>query len=82
MNIPINEEYDDLPTLYWISKLHKNPDREMYIAGYNKNNVIRSFFCKYNNLFFMKKRHTLVWLFILKYRLDEALTHNFSLLNA
>jgi hypothetical protein len=33
MNIPINEEYDDLPTLYWIPKLHKNPYREMYIAG-------------------------------------------------
>ena len=33
MNIPINEEYDDLPTLYWIPKLHKNQNKERYIAG-------------------------------------------------
>jgi hypothetical protein len=23
MNIPINEEYDDLPTLYWKPELHR-----------------------------------------------------------
>jgi len=33
MNIPINDDYDDLFTLYWIRKLHKNPYRERYIAG-------------------------------------------------
>jgi hypothetical protein len=32
MNIPINEEYDDLSTLYWIPKLHRNPYRERYIC--------------------------------------------------
>jgi hypothetical protein len=32
MNIPINEEYDDLSTLYWIPKLHRNPYRERYIT--------------------------------------------------
>jgi hypothetical protein len=31
MNIPINEEYDDLSTLYWIPKLHRNPYREKAI---------------------------------------------------
>ena len=33
MNIPINEEYDDLHTLYWITKLHQNTYIERYIAG-------------------------------------------------
>jgi hypothetical protein len=33
MNIPIDEEYDDLPTLYWIPVLQINPCRERYIAG-------------------------------------------------
>jgi hypothetical protein len=33
INFPINEEYDDLPALYWIPKLHKNPYRERYIVG-------------------------------------------------
>ena len=33
MNIPIDEEYDDLSTLYWIPVLHMNPCRERYIAG-------------------------------------------------
>jgi hypothetical protein len=33
MNIPINEEYDDLSTLYWIPKLHRNPYRERYITS-------------------------------------------------
>ena len=33
MNISINDDYDDLFTLYWIRKLHKNPYRERYIAG-------------------------------------------------
>jgi hypothetical protein len=32
MNIPINEEYNDLPSLYWILRLHKNPYRERYVA--------------------------------------------------
>jgi hypothetical protein len=32
MNILINEEYDDLSTLYWIPKLHRNPYRERYIS--------------------------------------------------
>jgi len=27
MNISINEENDDTPTLYWIPKRHKNPYR-------------------------------------------------------
>jgi hypothetical protein len=33
MNIQINDDYDDLFTLYWIRKLHKNPYIEKYIAG-------------------------------------------------
>ena len=33
MNIPINDDYDDLFTLYWIRKLYKNPYIEKYIAG-------------------------------------------------
>jgi hypothetical protein len=33
MNILINEEYDDLSTLYWIPKLHRNPYRERYITS-------------------------------------------------
>ena len=33
MHIPINEEYDNLSTLYWISKLHRNPYRERCIAS-------------------------------------------------
>jgi len=33
VNIPINAENDALPTLYWISNIHKNPYREGYIAG-------------------------------------------------
>ena len=28
VNIPINAENDALPTLYWISNIHKNPYRE------------------------------------------------------
>jgi hypothetical protein len=32
MNISINEENDDTPTLYWIPKRHKNPYRETYVA--------------------------------------------------
>lgn len=31
-NIPINEENDDLPTLYWIPKLNKNQHTEKNIA--------------------------------------------------
>ena len=30
MNILINEEYDDLPTLYYILTLHNNSHRERY----------------------------------------------------
>jgi len=30
MNIPINEENDELPTLYWIPKLNKNQQSKMY----------------------------------------------------
>ena len=33
MNIPFNNDYDDLPTLYWITKLHKNSYSEKYTAG-------------------------------------------------
>jgi hypothetical protein len=32
MNIPINEEYDDLHTLYWITKHLQNTYIERYIA--------------------------------------------------
>jgi hypothetical protein len=32
MNIPINEEDDDLPILYWIPNLHPNPRRKLFIA--------------------------------------------------
>jgi len=35
MNILINEEYNNLPTLYWIPKNHKNPYRERYIACFS-----------------------------------------------
>ena len=36
-NIPVNgtEEYE-LPYLYWIPKLHKNPYKQRYIAGSSK----------------------------------------------
>ena len=33
MNIPINEEYDDLHTLYWITKHLQNTYIERYIAA-------------------------------------------------
>jgi hypothetical protein len=33
LNIPSGKESDDLPYLYWISKLHKTPCKERYIAG-------------------------------------------------
>jgi hypothetical protein len=32
MNNAINLKYDNLPSLFWIPKLHKNPYRERYIA--------------------------------------------------
>ena len=31
--ISLPEEYIDLPKLYWIPKLHKNPYKQRYIAG-------------------------------------------------
>ena len=31
--IPLSEEDIDLPKLYWIPKLHKNPYKQRYIAG-------------------------------------------------
>ena len=31
--IPLSEEDIDLPKLYWIPKLHKNPYNQRYIAG-------------------------------------------------
>jgi hypothetical protein len=34
--ITINEEDYDLPSLYWIPKLHKNPYKQRYIAGSTK----------------------------------------------
>ena len=33
LNIPSGEESEDLPYLYWITKLHKTPYKERYIAG-------------------------------------------------
>jgi hypothetical protein len=33
LNIPSGKESEDLPYLYWISKLHKTPYKERYIAG-------------------------------------------------
>ena len=33
LNIPSGKEAEDLPYLYWISKLHKTPYKERYIAG-------------------------------------------------
>lgn len=33
MNILINEEYNDLSTLYWIPTLHRNTYRERYITS-------------------------------------------------
>jgi hypothetical protein len=42
MNIPINEEYDDLSTLYWIPKLHRNPYRERYITSPSTEALLRS----------------------------------------
>ena len=32
-NIQMKEEHKELPYLYWIPKLHKNPYKERYIAG-------------------------------------------------
>ena len=33
LNIPSGKEFEDLPYLYWIPKLHKTPCKERYIAG-------------------------------------------------
>ena len=33
LNIPSGKESEDVPYLYWISKLHKTPYKERYIAG-------------------------------------------------
>ena len=33
MNNLINEEYNDLPTLYWIPRLRNNPYRERHITS-------------------------------------------------
>jgi hypothetical protein len=33
LNIPSGKESEDLPYLYWMSKLHKTPCNERYIAG-------------------------------------------------
>jgi hypothetical protein len=41
MNIPINEEYDDLSTIYWIPKLHRNPYRERYITSPSTKALLR-----------------------------------------
>ena len=41
MNIPINEEYDDLSTIYWIPKLHRNPYRERYITSSSTEALLR-----------------------------------------
>jgi hypothetical protein len=41
MNIAINEEYDDLSTLYWIPKLHRNPYRERYITSPSTEALLR-----------------------------------------
>ena len=40
MNIPINEEYNDLSSLYWILRLPKNPYRERYIADSSTRSAI------------------------------------------
>jgi len=37
MDIPINQEHDDLPILYWISNLHKTIYREKYMMVPNNN---------------------------------------------
>ena len=34
--IPKNQDQFDLPYLYWIPKLHKNPYKQRYIAGSSK----------------------------------------------
>ena len=33
VNIPLSSKSEDLPYLYWIPKLHKNPYKQRYIAG-------------------------------------------------
>ena len=33
VNIPLSSKSEDLPCLYWIPKLHKNPYKQRYIAG-------------------------------------------------
>ena len=33
LNIPSGKEFEDLPYLYWIPKLHKTPYKERYITG-------------------------------------------------
>jgi hypothetical protein len=35
-NIATNQDQFDLPYLYWIPKLHKNPYKQRYIAGSSK----------------------------------------------
>jgi hypothetical protein len=41
MNILINEEYDDLSTLFWLPKLHRNPYRERYITSPSTEALLR-----------------------------------------
>ena len=41
INILINEGYDDLSTLYWIPKLHRNPYRERYITSPSTEALLR-----------------------------------------
>ena len=41
MDILIKDENDNLPTLYWILNLHKNPYRERYIIGSSNNSTTK-----------------------------------------
>ena len=36
VNIDVEPEHEDLPSFYWLPKLHKNPYRKRFIAASNK----------------------------------------------
>jgi hypothetical protein len=85
--ITSNQDHFDLPYLYWISKLHKNPYKRRYIAGSSKESLQRYCSTVYsrsgvNQMWILKnsKEH----LQNLKYRdfskIDSIKTYDFSTL--
>jgi hypothetical protein len=58
MDILIKDENVNLPTLYWILNLHKNPYRERYIIGSSTNSTTKKhlFITRTEILFAVKSR--------------------------